>query len=117
MKQNDKPIIIERESQEIKELKHVVDLEGTWITVPTNTCSPNEWMNLHESNNYSHIFRIPFTAGISPIEFSFTRSNTPIDVLRKWLKDNNQELFYEPLHSIGVKSIKDLPKVDFKELI
>ena len=81
-----------------------------------NTCSPNDWMNLHENDNYKRAFRIPNPRGGSPIIVSFKKVNMPIHVLRRWLKDNNQEVFYKPLRCIGVISIGHLQNVDFEKL-
>ena len=81
-----------------------------------NTCSPNDWMNLHENDNYKRDFRIPNPSGVSPIKVSFKKVNMPIHVLRRWLKDKNQEVFYKPLRTIGVTSIGHLQNIDFEKL-
>ena len=78
---------------------------GTWITVPTNIISQQEWMNLHEEENFKRDFYIQYQAGEEPIFMRFQMKEERIDTLKRWLIEMNHEQLYEPLREYGVTSL------------
>ena len=63
--------ILRNMPEDIKQRTDALKLIGTWVSVPYNQVSHQEWMNLHANDNHKHEFRLQVRAGIEPISFEF----------------------------------------------